>query len=157
MYEPILYGWPKKIKNHYFSKDKNYSDVWEDLRKVKTEFKNGYTTIMFQGFKVRIKGKIEDGQVIRKKQRVDIWRYDKPIKSTEHPTMKPVALCSEAIKASSRKGDIVLDLFGGSGFTLIACEKLNRKCYMMELDEKYVDVIIERWENYTNKKAIKLN
>lgn len=55
------------------------------------------------------------------------------------------------------KGDIVLDLFGGSGSTLIACEQLGRKCYTMELDPHYVDVIIQRWEDYTGKKAVKLN
>ena len=73
-----------------------------------------------------------------------------------HPTQKPVNLCARAIKNSSKNEDIVLDLFGGSGSTLIAAEKLNRKCYMMELDPKYIDVIIERWETYTGSKAIKL-
>lgn len=58
---------------------------------------------------------------------------------------------------SSKQGELVLDLFGGSGSTLIACEQLNRKCHMMEFDPRYVDVIIERWEKLTNKKAIKLN
>ena len=67
--------------------------------------------------------------------------------------MKPVKLCGRAILNSSKEGDIVLDLFGGSGSTLIACEQTNRKCYMMELDEKYVDVIIKRWEEYTGNKA----
>lgn len=66
---------------------------------------------------------------------------------------KPIALCSRAIKSSSREGEIVLDVFGGSGSTLIACEQLNRKCYMMELDEHYCDVIINRWESFTRKKA----
>ena len=70
-----------------------------------------------------------------------------------HATPKPIALCSRAIKSSSREGEIVLDVFGGSGSTLIACEQLNRKCYMMELDEHYCDVIINRWESFTGKKA----
>lgn len=74
-----------------------------------------------------------------------------------HPTMKPVALIGNAIKNSTEKGQNVLDIFGGSGSTLIACEQLNRKCYMMELDEKYCDVIITRWENLTGKKAVLLN
>lgn len=74
-----------------------------------------------------------------------------------HPTMKPIALCSKAIENSSKKEDIVLDLFGGSGSTLIACEQLGRNCYTMELDPKYVDVIIQRWENFTGQKAVKLN
>ena len=152
-YEPILYGWSKGIKNHYFVGDRGKANVWEDLRQVKTEYKDGYTEIKFQGYRVRIEGKITKGEVIKKRQRTDIWRYDKPSRSTEHPTMKPVALCEEGIKGSSKKEDVVLDLFLGSGSTLIACEKMNRYCYGMELDPKYVDVIITRWENYTGRKA----
>jgi DNA modification methylase len=151
LYEPILYGW-KKDGKHYFIQDRDKGNVWEDLSKVKTEYDGEYTTISFQGFKVRIKGKVAEGQVIRKHQKVDIWRYDKPIKSEEHPTMKPVALCGEAIKNSSKKDDIVLDLFGGSGSTLIACEQTNRICYMMELDPHYCDVIRKRYANFIGKK-----
>ena len=73
-----------------------------------------------------------------------------------HPTMKPINLICDKLKISSNENSVVLDLFGGSGSTLIACEQLNRKCYMMELDPHYVDVIIQRWENFTGKKAIKL-
>jgi DNA modification methylase len=85
-----------------------------------------------------------------------IWEIDKAKKSIEHPTMKPVELMVKAIKNSSKENEIVLDIFGGSGSTLIACEQTNRKCYMMELDEFYCSVIIERWENLTGKKAVKL-
>ena len=77
--------------------------------------------------------------------------------STDHPTMKPLGLIGNELKISSNENSIIVDLFGGSGSTLIACEQLNRKCYMMELDPKYVDVIIQRWENFTGEKAIKLN
>ena len=84
----------------------------------------------------------------------DFGGYDKS--KNIHPTQKPLFLPTEAIKNSSKKDDLVLDLFGGSGSTLIACEQLNRKCYMMELDPHYVDVIIKRWEDYTGNKAIKL-
>lgn len=154
-YEMILYGWPEKIVNHYFTDARDIANVWEDLRDMKTEYDGENTTISFQGFKVKIPGKIEEGQVIRKKQRTNIWRYDKPNRSVEHPTMKPVALCEEAIKNSSRHGDVVLDLFGGSGSTLIACEKMNRKARVMELDPKYVDVIVQRWVNYTDGEVIK--
>lgn len=66
---------------------------------------------------------------------------------------KPLALCARAIRSSSRTEEIVLDVFGGSGSTLIACEQLNRKCYMCELDEHYCDVIIQRWENLTGQTA----
>lgn len=74
-----------------------------------------------------------------------------------HPTMKPIKLITNEMEISSNKNSVVLDLFGGSGSTLIACEQLNRKCYMMELDPHYIDVIIQRWEKFTGKKAIKLN
>jgi len=72
-----------------------------------------------------------------------------------HPTQKPVALVVRAIKNSSRLEDVVLDVFIGSGSTLIACEQTNRICYGMELDEKYCDVIVKRWEEFTNQKAIR--
>jgi DNA modification methylase len=70
--------------------------------------------------------------------------------------MKPVRLIAKLIGNSSREGEIVLDTFGGSGTTMIACEQLNRICYMMELDPHYADVIIERWEKFTGQKAIKI-
>lgn len=73
-----------------------------------------------------------------------------------HPTQKPVALPALALQTFSKQENIILDLYGGSGSTLIACEQLNRSCYMMELDPKYCDVIIKRWENLTGEKAVKL-
>ena len=91
----------------------------------------------------------------------NVWHFSKTSQEERkqtggHATPKPIALCSRAIKSSSRENETVLDVFGGSGSTLIACEQLNRKCYTMELDEHYCDVIITRWENLTGKKAIKL-
>ena len=71
--------------------------------------------------------------------------------------MKPIELIAYALNKSSKKSDVVLDCFGGSGSTLIACEQLNRKCYMCEIDEHYCDVIIQRWENFTGRKAELLN
>ena len=83
-----------------------------------------------------------------------VWKVDKDgAASYMHPTQKPVALGVEAIDKTTRSGAAVLDLFGGSGSTLIACEKTSRDCRMMELDEKYADVIIKRWEEYTGKQA----
>ena len=70
--------------------------------------------------------------------------------------MKPVGLVARAVQNSSKKDNLVLDLFGGSGTTLIACEQTDRSCCMMELDPKYVDVIIESWENFTGEKAVLL-
>jgi DNA modification methylase len=86
-----------------------------------------------------------------------VWKLNKPMQSKLHPTMKPVALIEKAILNSSKQGDNVLDLFGGSGSTLIACEKLERRCYMMEIDPHYCDVIIKRWEDFTGLKAKRIN
>ena len=81
----------------------------------------------------------------------DIWEFDRePPKM--HPTMKPIKLIAYALNKSSKKGDVVLDCFGGSGSTLIACEQLNRRCYMAELDERYVSVIVNRYLKFTGRK-----
>ena len=88
--------------------------------------------------------------------KTSVWEVDKPRKCDLHPTMKPIKLIANAVENSSKEGDIVLDFFGGSGSTLIACEQLNRKCYMSELDPHYCDVIIQRWENLTGQKAVKI-
>ncbi len=93
------------------------------------------------------------------KAQSNVWDISREIKREEqgnHPTPKPIEVIAKALNNSSKKEDIIYDAFGGSGSTLIACEQLNRKCYMMELDEHYCDVIIQRWENLTGKKAVKL-
>lgn len=94
---------------------------------------------------------------LKDRKQSDLWEIPRPIRSDEHPTMKPIELVSKAIINSSNKGDLVLDLFGGSGSTLIACEQLKRKCFMAELDPHYVDVIIDRWESLTGEKAVLLD
>ena len=86
---------------------------------------------------------------------VTVWDIDRSVKNEHHPTQKPVELALRAIK--NHEADSVLDLFLGSGSTLIACEKTNRICYGMEIDPKYVDVIIARWEKFTGNKAVKLS
>ena len=83
----------------------------------------------------------------------DVWAIKKPQKNDLHPTMKPVELVERAIRNSSKTRDIVLDLFGGSGTTLIAAEKTQRRARLVELDPKYVDVIVKRWQDYTGAKA----
>lgn len=88
------------------------------------------------------------------RNQTDVWNFDKPTNNDLHPTMKPVALIERAINNSSRTMDIVLDAFGGSGSTLIAAEKTNRRCRMIELDEKYVDTIVKRWQEFTGRDAI---
>ena len=82
------------------------------------------------------------------------WHVDKPMQSKLHPTMKPVELVEIALENSSKRGDTVLDLFGGSGATLIACEKTGRIARLMELDPRYVDVIVRRWQDYTGQQAV---
>jgi DNA modification methylase len=79
---------------------------------------------------------------------------DKPRVNDLHPTMKPVELVERAIINSSKSWDIVLDLFGGSGTTLIAAERAGRSARLMELDPRYVDVIVQRWQDYTGNKAV---
>lgn len=83
-----------------------------------------------------------------------ILEFDRPRQSSLHPTMKPIDLVARLLKNSSKENDKILDLFGGSGSTIIAAEQLNRNCYTMELDPKYCDVIVKRWESLTNKEAI---
>ena len=90
------------------------------------------------------------------KFKTNVWDIPKPLKNDLHPTMKPVALIENMLLNNSIEGDIALDLFGGSGTTLIACEQLHRKARLMELDPHYCDVIIARWEKLTGQKAIKL-
>ena len=86
------------------------------------------------------------------RKQTSVWRFDKE-KVVGHTTPKPVALVEKAINNSSKGGDVILDLFGGSGSSLIACEKTNRHARLMELDPKYCDVIVKRWEDFTGKKA----
>lgn len=142
-HEPCLYGW-KDGASHYFTDDRTQSTVIEDkgidLKKLKKE----------EMLKL-----LQD--IYSDKVSTTIINEEKPSKCDLHPTMKPIKLLARLIKNSSRKEESVLDLFGGSGSTLIACEQLGRKCYMMELDPHYVDVIIKRWEDFTGKKAVKIN
>ena len=130
------------LKNVIIWKKNNWS-----MGDLKGAYAGQYEVILYLN-----KGRVE----LNGSRDTDIWEFDRePPKM--HPTMKPIELIAYALKKSSKKDDVVLDCFGGSGSTLIACEQLNRKCYMMELDPHYVDVIIERWENFTGQKAKLLN
>lgn len=88
------------------------------------------------------------------KSQSTLWQEKKPAANRLHPTMKPVELIERALVNSSKGGDWVLDLFGGSGSTLIACERRNRHAMLMELDPKYTDVIVKRWQEYTGGHAV---
>jgi site-specific DNA-methyltransferase (adenine-specific) len=141
-HEPCLYGW-KEGAAHYFIDDRTQTTVIEDkkpdIRKLKKEEM------------IKLLEEIYSDKIS-----TTIINEDRPSVSDLHPTMKPLKLMARQIKNSSRIEESVLDLFGGSGSTLIACEQLGRKCYMMEYDPKYVDVIIDRWEQFTGKKARKI-
>lgn len=91
------------------------------------------------------------------RKQVTVIDYAKPQRNDIHPTMKPVGLFDYQIKNNTKGGDIVLDLFGGSGTTIMACEQDGRRGYVMELDPRYVDAIIKRWENFTGEKAVLIN
>ena len=141
-HEPCLYGW-KEGAAHYFIDDHTQATVIEDKPDI-----NKMT-------KAELKAALKE--MLDAKIATTVMHADKPIKNTDHPTMKPLKLLGKQIANSSIKGQTVLDLFGGSGSTMIACEQLERKCYMMEYDPKYCDVIIKRWETFTGKKAEKIN
>ena len=126
------------LKNVIIWKKNNWS-----MGDLKGAYAGQYEVILYLN-----KGRVE----LNGSRDTDIWEFDREPPKI-HPTMKPIELIAYALKKSSKKDDVVLDCFGGSGSTLIACEQLNRKCYMMELDTHYVDVIIERWENFTGQKA----
>ena len=85
-----------------------------------------------------------------------VWDVNKPLHCDLHPTMKPIELLSAMMLDTTKEGDIILDLFGGSGSTMICAEQLERKAYLMEIDPHYCDVIISRWEKFTGKKATKV-
>ena len=139
-HEPILYGW-KEGAPHYFTDDRTQATVIEDLQIDPTKMKKAE---LIELVKQMLSDKISTTVIDKNKSAInDI-----------HPTMKPIALLARLIKNSSRMGQNIIDPFGGSGSTLIACEQLKRKCYMAELDEHYCDVIIQRWENFTGKEAV---
>ena len=110
-----------------------------------SDYKSNYEPIVY--------GWVDDHNFHGGKAEWDFWDISKTKKNDLHPTMKPIDLCDRAILNSSKINEIVLDLFGGSGSTLISCEKNSRLATVMELDEKYCDVIINRYQNYTGKKA----
>lgn len=138
-HEPCLYGWKEGAK-HYFCDSRVETTVIDDVPNLR---------------------KMDKKELVRYcegllSERSDVIREDAPTKSKLHPTMKPVRLISRLIRNSSKTGEIVLDLFGGSGSTLIAADKMGRKCYMMEYEPRYVQTIINRWEEETGGHAEKI-
>lgn len=138
-HEPILYGW-KPGAGHCWYGDRDKSTVIDDSIDLKKLGKQELVAI------------IND---MRNSGNTTIYRHAKPAKADLHPTMKPVALVKHHVRNSSRRGDVVLDLFGGSGTTLIACEALGRRARLMELDPVYADVIVQRWQAWTGGQAVR--
>jgi site-specific DNA-methyltransferase (adenine-specific) len=142
-HEPCLYGW-KEGAAHYFTENRTLTTIIEeeaqDLEHMKKE---------------DMRKLLE--KILATDIPVDVIHENKPVRNAEHPTMKPLRLIGQLIQNSSKRGESVLDLFGGSGSTLMACEQLGRRCLTMELDPRYADVIIDRWESYTGQKAEKVS
>lgn len=153
-HEPILYGW-RDGGSHRFYGDRKQSTVIDDTESLtlKKEGDEYVITVSFSGKTVVLKGKDVSVAYSGSDEFETSWRFDKPSRNGEHPTMKPVRLVARAINHGSKKGDIVLDGFLGSGTTLVACEQTGRVCYGTELDPKYCDVIVQRWEKLTGRKA----
>jgi DNA modification methylase len=141
-HEPCLYGW-KDGAGHYFVDDRKQTTVFEDAHPNFKKMKKDELVNLLD-------------EIYSDKISATVISESKPSSSAEHPTMKPIKLMARLIKNSSKPAETVVDIFGGSGSTLIACEQLDRTCYMMELDCKYVDVIIKRWENLTGETAVLL-
>ena len=140
-HEPCLYGW-KEGAGHYFIDDRTQTTVFEDKADLDKLTKE------------ELKEMIED--ILADKIPTTVIHEDKPLKNDIHPTMKPIRLISRLIQNSSKAGENVIDFFGGSGSTLISCEHLGRNCYIIELDPRYVDVMIDRWETLTGETAVKI-
>lgn len=141
-HEPCLYGWKEGAAHHFI-----------DLR--------GEETVIEDNPSLNKMSKPDLIQYVKELRKIiddktTILREDKPLTNDLHPTMKPVPLIAYLIRNSSLKNEVVLDLFGGSGTTLIACEQLGRKARIMELDPKYCDVIVSRWEELTGQTAKKI-
>lgn len=143
-HEPILYGW-KDGAGHYFVNDRCQTTVFENKPDL-----DSMTREELADLAEKLLAKLEEIPT-------SIIHHDKPVRSELHPTMKPVALCAKLIQNSSKRGEKVIDFFGGSGSTLMACEETGRICYTMELDTRYADVIINRWEEATGEKAVLMN
>lgn len=137
-HEPIFYTWTKK-HNFYGGYQNTVIDDTKPVDKM-------------------TKGELKDlVRALQDKQETSVIYCDKPLRSELHPTMKPVKLVARFMINSSKKGDIVADIFGGSGTTLIAAEQLGRRARLMEIDPHYCDVIIGRWEEFTGRKAVRVS
>lgn len=153
-HEPILYG-HKPGAAHKFYGGRKQGTIIDDLPITVEKSESGFVIHILNGI-ADIAIKVPSYELVDINNISTIWRVDKPLRNDVHPTMKPIALCAKAIVNSSKAGGIVLDLFGGSGSTLIAAEQSGRRCYMMEIDPVYCTVILNRFEAATGLKAKKI-
>lgn len=138
-HEPCLYGW-KEGAPHYFTNSRAETTVIDEIGKIEPEkMKKEELVALFKRMLAELP--------------TTVIEMDKPTRNGDHPTMKPVALFDYLIRNSTKRGEIVLDSFAGSGTTIMACEQNGRKARCMELDPQYADVIIRRWETFTGLKA----
>ena len=141
-HEPCLYGW-KEGAAHYFTEERIHTTVIEDRIDIKKLTKDQMRSMLLE--------------IMSDKNKTTVIHCDKPIKNTEHPTMKPILLLAPLIQNSSKEKELIADGFLGSGSTMVACHQLNRKCYGMELDPKYCQVIIDRMRKLDPTLVIKRN
>lgn len=137
-HEPCLYGW-KEGAAHYFTDSRRETTVVEDSPDLDSMKKDE----LLRWAKA----------VLSERRACTVIDCEKPARNGEHPTMKPVRLMAYLVGNSTRPGDTVLDCFAGSGSTLVACEQMGRRCLAMELDPRYCDVILTRWEALTGRRA----
>lgn len=141
-HEACIYGWTDGAA-HYFVDDRTQATVIEDKRIDINKMK-----------KDEMRELLRD--IFSDKVSTTVLNEDKPVRNADHPTMKPLKLLARLVKNSSRKGEIVLDTFGGSGSTLITCQQLGRRCYTMELDPRYADVIVKRYMKFAGADRVPL-
>lgn len=152
-HEPILYG-HKKGKRVWNGGRHNDSLLHEDTTSIVVEKSENKKTLFINTPETSIIIEVDDFKLVYQDEGTEsVWRFAKPQKSKDHPTMKPVELVKRGIRNSSLSGQKVFDPFLGSGTTLIASEILGRVCYGLELNPDYCDVIIRRWEEYTGGTA----
>lgn len=149
MHEPILYGWKPGSKHRWYGGRKLTTVVEMGEGGPFTKLDDGRWAVRIGDSMLVVSG---DAQV--EEQPGSILFHEKPKRSEAHPTMKPVGLIERMLKASARSGDIVIDAFGGSGSTMIAADRLGMSARLMELDPKFADVIVRRWEAWSGRRAV---
>lgn len=149
MHEPILYGWKPGSKHRWYGGRKLTTIVEHGEGGAVTRLDDGRWAVRSGDSVLIVSG---DAQIEEHPGSVIV--HDKPKRSEAHPTMKPVGLVERMLRASGRSGDLVVDAFGGSGTTLIAADRLGMSARLMELDPKFVDVIVQRWQEYSGRRAV---